>query len=281
MVLIMPADRVARPRDVVRRRARDRLSGSTGSCPSWWTCSSSPWSPGWASPARCSSRPSASKDRWATSSASRFRSSPWACRRTQVLANMLARSDTPSMRSFVRSVRQGEALGVSIGEIIRELALEMRNRRRSAAEERAQKAPIKILFPLVLLIFPAIFVVLLAPAMFKLLDAIGGGSSVPGSSAALFALVHRRHHYVTLIESVWRGGRRLTRCGRGWSWGSGSSRPRSWRRSPLRPRASAISASNAGGDCHRGMHPRDRPGAVALKGPEHLPCRCRCSSRGK
>ena len=45
-----------------------------------------------------------------------------------------------------------------------------------AAEERAQKAPIKILFPLVLLIFPAIFVVLLAPAMFKLVDAIGGGS---------------------------------------------------------------------------------------------------------
>ena len=94
----------------------------------------------------------------------------------EVLANILARSDTPSMRSFVRSVRQGEALGVSIGQILRNLALEMRNRRRSAAEERAQKAPIKILFPLALLIFPALFVVLLAPAMFKLLDAIGGGS---------------------------------------------------------------------------------------------------------
>ena len=94
----------------------------------------------------------------------------------RVLANILTRSDTPSMRSFVRSVRQGEALGVSIGEILRSLALEMRNRRRSAAEERAQKAPIKILFPLALLIFPALFVVLLAPAMFKLLDAIGGGS---------------------------------------------------------------------------------------------------------
>ena len=54
--------------------------------------------------------------------------------------------------------------------------LEMRKRRRAAAEERAQKAPIKILFPLALLIFPALFVVLLAPAMFKLVDAIGGGS---------------------------------------------------------------------------------------------------------
>jgi tight adherence protein C len=94
----------------------------------------------------------------------------------QVLANILTRSDTPSMRSFVRSVRQGELLGVSIGEILRSLALEMRKRRRAAAEERAQKAPIKILFPLAFLIFPALFVVLLAPAMFKLVDAIGGGS---------------------------------------------------------------------------------------------------------
>jgi tight adherence protein C len=94
----------------------------------------------------------------------------------QVLANILTRSDTPAMRSFVRSVRQGESLGVSIGQILRNLAVEMRKRRRGAAEERAQKAPIKILFPLALLIFPALFVVLLAPAMFKLLDAIGGGS---------------------------------------------------------------------------------------------------------
>jgi tight adherence protein C len=94
----------------------------------------------------------------------------------QVLANILTRSDTPAMRSFVRSVRQGESLGVSIGQILRNLALEMRKRRRGAAEERAQKAPIKILFPLALLIFPALFIVLLAPAMFKLVDAIGGGS---------------------------------------------------------------------------------------------------------
>jgi tight adherence protein C len=94
----------------------------------------------------------------------------------EVLANILTRSDTPAMRSFVRSVRQGESLGVSIGQILRNLALEMRKRRRGAAEERAQKAPIKILFPLALLIFPALFIVLLAPAMFKLVNAIGGGS---------------------------------------------------------------------------------------------------------
>ncbi|HEX8854158.1 MAG TPA: type II secretion system F family protein [Thermoleophilaceae bacterium] len=81
------------------------------------------------------------------------------------LANMLSRSDTPSMRSFVRSVIQGESLGVSIGQILRNLATEMRKRRRAHAEERAQKAPIKILFPLVFLIFPPMFAVLLYPAL--------------------------------------------------------------------------------------------------------------------
>jgi len=77
------------------------------------------------------------------------------------------------MRSFVRSILQGETLGVSIGTIMRELAVEMRKRRRDYAQERAQKAPIKILFPLVFLIFPAMFVILLAPAIFSFVDALG------------------------------------------------------------------------------------------------------------
>jgi tight adherence protein C len=93
----------------------------------------------------------------------------------EALMNMLARVDTPSMRSFVRSVVQGETLGVSIGALMRDLALEMRRRRRQNAQERAQKAPIKILFPLVFLIFPAMFVILLGPAMFLFFRAFGGG----------------------------------------------------------------------------------------------------------
>jgi tight adherence protein C len=93
----------------------------------------------------------------------------------EALMNMLNRVDTPSMRSFVRSIVQGETLGVSIGQIMRDLAQEMRRRRRAAAEERAQKAPIKILFPLVFLIFPAMFAVLLGPALILFLRAFGGG----------------------------------------------------------------------------------------------------------
>ncbi len=91
----------------------------------------------------------------------------------EALRNMLVRCETPAMRSFVRSVLQGETLGVSIGEIMRALATEMRKRRRLAAEERAQKAPVKILFPLIFLIFPAMFVVLLGPALFQFMEAFG------------------------------------------------------------------------------------------------------------
>jgi tight adherence protein C len=92
----------------------------------------------------------------------------------QALANMVERAPSDAMRSFARSIRQGEALGVSIGQIMRNLANEMRDRRRSMAEERAQKAPIKILFPLVALIFPSIFVVLLGPAVLNMIEAMGG-----------------------------------------------------------------------------------------------------------
>jgi tight adherence protein C len=92
----------------------------------------------------------------------------------EAIRNMLARADTPAMRSFVRSVLQAENLGVSIGEIMRSLAVEMRKRRRASAEERAQKAPVKILFPLVFLIFPALFLVILYPALHSFLTTFSG-----------------------------------------------------------------------------------------------------------
>jgi len=84
------------------------------------------------------------------------------------LQGMLCRSETPALRTFVRSVIQGESLGVSTGQIMRNLALEMRKTRRAKAEVRAQKAPLKMLFPLILLIFPAMFIVLLGPAFYQI-----------------------------------------------------------------------------------------------------------------
>jgi tight adherence protein C len=90
------------------------------------------------------------------------------------LTNLLNRCPTASMRSFVRSVLQGETLGVSIGAILRNLAVDMRKRRRQAAEERAQRAPVKMLFPLIFLLLPALFIVLLFPALYTFLESFGG-----------------------------------------------------------------------------------------------------------
>jgi tight adherence protein C len=90
----------------------------------------------------------------------------------EALENWLKRCDTPSVRAFVRAMVQGDKLGVSIGMILRNQAVEIRARQKATIEERAQKAPVKILFPLVFLIFPAMFVIILGPAMFQIVDTL-------------------------------------------------------------------------------------------------------------
>jgi tight adherence protein C len=92
----------------------------------------------------------------------------------EALENWMRRCDTVSVRAFVRAMVQGDRLGVSIGQILRNQATELRARQRHAVEERAQKAPIKILFPLVFLIFPAMFVVILGPAMYAIAHNLHG-----------------------------------------------------------------------------------------------------------
>jgi tight adherence protein C len=92
----------------------------------------------------------------------------------EALQGMGRRVETPGVRSFVRSIVQGSTLGISLGQILRNLSEEMRKRRKAAAEEKAQKAPVKMLFPLILLIFPAMFVVLLLPAIITIADTLGG-----------------------------------------------------------------------------------------------------------
>ncbi len=90
----------------------------------------------------------------------------------QALENMLGRVPTPAVEAFIRAMMQGQVLGVSIGQILRSLALEMRKRRRAQVEQQAQKAPVKMLFPLVFLIFPALFVVILGPAVASIFHAL-------------------------------------------------------------------------------------------------------------
>jgi tight adherence protein C len=92
----------------------------------------------------------------------------------QALENMVGRCPTSAVESFTRAMVQGQLLGVSVGAILRSLAVEMRKRRRAAVEQQAQKAPIKMLFPLVFMIFPALFVVILGPAVVSIFHALKG-----------------------------------------------------------------------------------------------------------
>jgi tight adherence protein C len=91
----------------------------------------------------------------------------------EAIESLGRRADCENMRIFVRSLTQGEKLGISIGTTMRNLASEMRKRRKAMAEERAQKMPVKMLFPLLFFIFPAIFIVLLVPAFIQIGDLIG------------------------------------------------------------------------------------------------------------
>ena len=94
---------------------------------------------------------------------------------TDALQNMLERTNkSASMRAFVQAIVQGETMGVSMGRTLRDLAVDMRKRRKQAAEERAQKAPIKLLFPLTFLILPAMLLVILTPAVRAISHGLGG-----------------------------------------------------------------------------------------------------------
>jgi tight adherence protein C len=89
----------------------------------------------------------------------------------QAIESLGRRVDAQNMRMFVRAITQGERLGVSIGTTMRNLSVEMRKRRRAMAEERAQKMPIKMLFPLIFFIFPALFIVILTPMVISIAQA--------------------------------------------------------------------------------------------------------------
>ena len=90
--------------------------------------------------------------------------------RDEAMQHVVDRIDSRNLRVWVRSLVQGNALGVPLGQILRNLSVDMRIRRRQAAEERAQKAPVKMTFPTVFLIFPALLTVLLGPAAFRIIE---------------------------------------------------------------------------------------------------------------
>jgi tight adherence protein C len=92
--------------------------------------------------------------------------------RQAALKKMAERVEAPELATFVRAVVQADQLGISLGRILRVQAADSRLRRQAAAEEKAMKAPIKMLFPTVMFIFPAMFIVLLGPAVMNIVKVL-------------------------------------------------------------------------------------------------------------
>jgi len=95
--------------------------------------------------------------------------------RREALKDMSDRLGVPDVTTFIAAVIQADSLGVSIAQILRVQADQMRIKRRQRAQEKAQAAPVKMMIPLAFLIFPAIYIVLLGPAILSLIENGSGG----------------------------------------------------------------------------------------------------------
>ncbi|GAP07003.1 Flp pilus assembly protein TadC [Anaerolinea thermolimosa] len=95
--------------------------------------------------------------------------------RREALRDMADRIGIPEMTSFVAAVIQSEQLGVSMAKVLRIQSDQMRVRRRQAAEEEAHKAPVKMLIPMALLIFPSLMITLMTPAALRLMNSALAG----------------------------------------------------------------------------------------------------------
>ncbi|MGY1847498.1 MULTISPECIES: type II secretion system F family protein [unclassified Blastococcus] len=94
-------------------------------------------------------------------------------RRDAYLA-LAERTGVPDLRRFIRAVVQADQYGVSIADVLRTQAQEMRLKRRQRAEEKAMQIPVKVIFPLILCILPTLFIVLLGPAVMDIAAAFSG-----------------------------------------------------------------------------------------------------------
>lgn len=94
--------------------------------------------------------------------------------RAAAFKSMNERTTVADLRNFVSAIVQADTLGIPIANVLREQAKEMRLKRRQRAEEKAQKIPIKILFPMIFFIFPALFVVIIGPGAITVIRSFSG-----------------------------------------------------------------------------------------------------------
>lgn len=90
--------------------------------------------------------------------------------RVQAFRNLSDRTDVEELDAFVLAMIQADMFGVSISRVLRAQARELRQKRRQRAEEIAQKVPVKLLFPMIFCVLPALFVVILGPGVLRILD---------------------------------------------------------------------------------------------------------------
>lgn len=94
--------------------------------------------------------------------------------RKTALKNMSERCGVRELTMLITSLIQADDLGVSLSRVLRIEAMNLREHRKQAAREKAMKAPVKMLFPLVIFIFPTIFIIILGPGVIKMISLFGG-----------------------------------------------------------------------------------------------------------
>ncbi len=94
--------------------------------------------------------------------------------RGEAFAALAARTTVPEAKNFVSALVQADRMGLPIANVLREQSSQMRLKRRQLAEEQAMKVPVKILFPVMFCIFPALFVVVIGPGAINIMDSFSG-----------------------------------------------------------------------------------------------------------
>ena len=95
--------------------------------------------------------------------------------RSEALRGLGERSKLPELKSFTTAMVQADAFGIPVGKVLRVQSSELRLKRRQLAEEKAQKVPVKILFPLIFFILPTLFIIVMGPGAITMMQSFGSG----------------------------------------------------------------------------------------------------------